>query len=115
MISQGLFLSEQFQLLRGPGQGVGFGAPEIDDFTVLLIRNSKNANLPFWRDHRFDAFYMDVSALFAGTMTHINRILHHGKPVFFKVFPKLRGCFSLGFLYNREVKKYKQPHDMIRI
>lgn len=46
-ISQGLFLSEQFQLLCGSGERIGFSAPEIYDFTVLLVGNSQDAHLPF--------------------------------------------------------------------
>jgi len=108
-------LLKYLQLLRALWQRRRFFAPKIKNIAVLLVGNQQDTYLAFLRYGRFYPSYMYIGAFAACTMPCIHRILHHGKSVLSQSFAKLC-CFTpLYFGYYRQIKKYKNPHNMIGV
>ena len=82
-------------------------SPEIVYFAILLVGDAQHTHFARRRYERFHASYVPIQAFARGTMTYVDGKLHHSETVFFEIFAKLRGRFSLGFGGDWKVEKHK--------
>lgn len=110
-----LYKLKQFQLNRYWAKILFYPAPDIDNISILLIRNIQNTYLPFFRNHHFHPIQMNVQIFTRWTMPDIHRILHHRKSILFQILPEPRRCRSFFLCIRRQIKEHKKPHNSVSI
>jgi len=56
-----------------------------------------------------------IRILPAAAMPHVYGILHHGKPILLQVLAELGVILPVLFGFGGQIKKYKNPQDLILV
>ena len=110
-----LFQLKKFQLLWCVRSLCRFGLVEYFHHAELLIGNGENNNIPRFGQKAFHPFCMYIGVFPAGTTSHINGVLEHGKTILNKALPE-QGCSpAFSPCFGGQIKKNHNPHNSICI